>query len=44
MLQERAFKALLASGQIEKAEAIARRLVEAAPNYEVAKLVLGAVA
>lgn len=44
VLQERAFKALLASGQVEKAEAIARRLVEAAPNYEVAKLVLGAVA
>ena len=44
VLQERAFKALVASGQIVKAEAVARRLAEAAPNYEIAKLVLGVVA
>lgn len=44
VLQERAFNALLASGQVEKAEAIAARLVVAAPNYDIAQLVLGAVA
>jgi len=43
-LQERAFKALLVSGQIEEAEAVARRLVKSAPNYEIAQLVRGAVA
>lgn len=44
VLQERAFNALLASGQVDKAEAVARRLVESAPNYEIAQLVLGVVA
>ncbi|WP_299348265.1 tetratricopeptide repeat protein [uncultured Maritalea sp.] len=44
VLQERTFKALLASGQVAKAETVARRLIEAAPNYEISKLVLGVVA
>jgi tetratricopeptide (TPR) repeat protein len=44
VLLDRAFMSLLASGQIEEAESIAKRLVELEPNNEVARLVQGIVA
>lgn len=44
VLLDRAFMALLASGQIEEAESIAKRLAETDPSNEIARLVQGVVA
>ncbi|MGJ8527058.1 tetratricopeptide repeat protein [Maritalea sp.] len=44
VLLDRAFMSLLASGRVEEAEDIARRLIELEPNNEIARLVLGVVA
>lgn len=41
---ERAFAALTADGRVEDAESLAKRLLELAPNHDLAQLVIGTVA
>lgn len=43
-ITDRAFGALAANGEIEEANAVARRLLEISPNHQLARLVSGTVA